>query len=377
MSVVSQMCLEDMGALFLGPSSLMADPFGPLLDEDEESALSEGSSSPLSSSYAESSSSLSPLSPSRPASVGCKSELLSLSWPPALLTAQMEPEQSKGDAFSGMDWMTEKLDLNDFDLDSLIGSCDSDEPPSSPEELLACLDADMDLDLDSLPFGSSELGLPLPPLPLDLPLPDPTEGPQEPVEIKSEPPSPARSPDPTFTLELGSEVSVLQSAEIMLTPSHIVLLLAPKEEVIGGDPSDSDSGISVSGSPLHQPDPEPSPKPAGSSRTKPYSKPDPDAAPAVTSRVKASPGAPKVVEKKLKKMEQNKTAATRYRQKKRSEQETLNSECSELENRNRELKEKAESISREIKYLKDLMEEVRSAKNRRSKAKAQDAVSSG
>ncbi|KAI2663162.1 cyclic AMP-dependent transcription factor ATF-4-like isoform X2 [Labeo rohita] len=379
MSVVSQMCLEDMGALFLGSSSLMADPFGPLLDEDEESALSEGSSSPLSSSYAESSSSFSPLSPSCPASVGFKSELLSLSWPPAsaLLTAQSETEQSKGDAFSGMDWMTEKLDLNDFDLDSLIGSCDSEEPPSSPEELLACLDTDMDLDLDSLPFGSSELGLPLPPLPLDLPLPEAADGPQEPVEIKSEPPSPAQSPDPTYTLELGSEVSVLQSAEIMLTPSHIVLLLAPKEEAIGGDSSDSDSGISVSGSPPHRPDPEPSPKPAGSSRTKPYSKPDPDAATAVTSRVKAAPGTPKVVEKKLKKMEQNKTAATRYRQKKRAEQETLSSECSDLEKRNRELKEKAESISREIQYLKDLMEEVRSAKNRRSKAKAQDAVSSG
>ncbi|KAF4111767.1 cyclic AMP-dependent transcription factor ATF-4 isoform X1 [Onychostoma macrolepis] len=346
MSVVSQMSLEDVGALFLGPSSLMADPFGPLLDEDEESALSEGSSSPLSSSYTESSSSFSLLSPSRPASVGCKSELLSLSW----LTAQTEPEQSKaGDAFSGMDWMTEKLDLNDFDLDSLIGSCDSDEPPSSPEELLACLDTDMDLDLDSLPFGSSELGLALPPLPLDL---------QEPVEVKSEP----LSPDPTNTLELGSEVSVLQTTEIMLTPSHIVLLLAPKE-----DPSDSDSGISVSGS---DPEPEPSPKPAGSSRTKPYSRPDPDA-------VKATPGAPKVVEKKLKKMEQNKTAATRYRQKKRSEQETLNSECTDLENRNQQLREKAEAISREIRYLKDLMEEVRSAKDRRSKAKAQDAVSSG
>uniref|UniRef100_A0A8C1UQQ1 Cyclic AMP-dependent transcription factor ATF-4 n=2 Tax=cellular organisms TaxID=131567 RepID=A0A8C1UQQ1_CYPCA len=350
MSVVSQMSLEDVGALFLGPSSLMADPFGPLLDEDEESALSEGWSSPLSSS-----SSLSPLSPSRPASVGCKS----LSWPPELLTAQTEPEQSKGDAFSGMDWMTEKLDLNDFDLDSLIGSCDSDEPPSSPEELLACLDTDMDLDLDPLAFGSTELGLALT---FDLPLPE------EPVEIKSEPPS----PDPTFTLELGSEVSVLPSPDIPLTPPHVMLLLTPKEEVSGGDSSDSDSGISVSGS-----DPEPLLKPAVSSRTKPYSRPDPDAAPAVTTRVKAAPGAPKVVEKKLKKMEQNKTAATRYRQKKRTEQETLSSECAELEKRNQQLQEKAESISREIRYLKDLMEEVRSAKNRRSKAKPQDAVSSG
>ncbi|XP_026111922.1 cyclic AMP-dependent transcription factor ATF-4-like isoform X1 [Carassius auratus] len=318
--------LEDVGALFLGPSSLMADPFGPLLDDDEESALSEGWSSPLSSS--------SPLSPSRPASVGCES----LSWTPA----QTELEQSEaGDVFSGMDWMTEKLDLSDLDLDSLIGSCDSDEPPSSPEELLACLDTDMDLDLDSLPFGSSELGLALPPLTLDL---------QEPVEVKSEPASPV----PSYTLELGSEVSVIQSAELMLTPSHIVLLLTPT-----ADPSDSDSGISVSGS-----DPEPSPKHAGSSRTKPYSRPDPA-------------GAPKVVEKKLKKMEQNKTAATRYRQKKRSEQETLSSECAELEKRNQQLQERAESISREIRYLKDLMEEIQSAKNRRSKAKPQDPVSAG
>ncbi|XP_016313621.1 cyclic AMP-dependent transcription factor ATF-4 isoform X1 [Sinocyclocheilus anshuiensis] len=321
MSVVSQMSLEDVGALILGPSSLMADPFGPLLDEDEESALSEGWSSPLSSS-----SSLSPLSPSRHASVGCKSELLALSWP---------PQSKAGDVFSGMDWMTEKLDLNDFDLDSLIGSCDSDESPGSPEELLACLDTEMDLDLDSLPFGSTELDLALPPLTLDL---------QEPEEVKSEP------PDPSFTLE---------SAEIMLTPSHIVLLLTPKEEASGADPSDSDSGIL---------DPEPSPKPTGSSRTKPYSRPEPDA-------VKAVPGAPKVVEKKLKKMEQNKTAATRYRQKKRTEQETLSSECAELETRNRQLQEKAESISREIRYLKDLMEEVRASKHRRRKA--QDAVSSG
>lgn len=363
MSVVSQMCLEDVGALLLGPSSLMADPFGPLLDEDEENALSEGSSSPLSSS-----SSLSPLSPSPPASLGCKSELMLLSWLPAseLLTAQTEPEQSKGDSFSGMDWMTEKLDLNDFDLDSLIGSCDSDEPPSSPEDLLACLDTDMDLDLGSLPFCSSELGLTLP---LDLPLTEASERPPEPVEIKSEP----LSPESANTLELGSEVSVLPSPGIVLSlsPSHIVVVLTPKEEASSADDSsDSDSGISVSGSPTHRPDPAPSPNPAGSSRTKPYSRPDPDATTGVTGRVK---GAPKVVEKKLKKMEQNKTAATRYRQKKRVEQEILNSECADLEKRNRELEEKAESLSREIKYLTDLMEEVRSAKNRRSKAKVQDA----
>ncbi|XP_051562913.1 LOW QUALITY PROTEIN: cyclic AMP-dependent transcription factor ATF-4 [Myxocyprinus asiaticus] len=385
MSLMFPMCLEDVGSLLLGPSSLMADPFGPLLDDDEESALSEGSSSPLSSSYADSSS-LSPLSPCPHASVGCKSDLLSLSWLPAseLLGAQTEPEQKHGEAFSGMDWMNEKLDLSDFDLDSLIGSCDSDEPPNSPEELLACLDTEMDLDLDSLPFSSSEPVLTLPTLPLELPLSEPTTEPEKPaelesVEIKSEPPSPVPSLDSPvsspYTLELGSMLdvsvvkssTVLQSSGIMLnlSPSHILVVLTPEEEVSTGDSSDSDSGISVSGSPVHQQEPAPSPKPEGSSRTKPYSKPNPDTAPVVTGRVKTASGAPKVVEKKLKKMEQNKTAATRYRQKKRVEQESLNAECEELEKRNRELSDKADSISREIQYLKGLMEEVRSAKNRK------------
>lgn len=279
--------------------------------------------------------------------------------------------------------MTEKLDLGDFDLDSLIGSCDSDEPPSSPEDLLACLEADMDLDLNSLPFSSSELELPLP---LDLPLSESTAEPEKSqvlVEIKSEPPSPAPSPDSTpsspHTLDLGSEIDVselmksstlLQSSAIELntSPFHIIVVLTPKEEMSvssTSDLSDSDSGVSVSGSPAHRPDPAASPKPAGSSRTQPYSRPDPVAVSAVTGRLRT--GAPKVVEKKLKKMEQNKTAATRYRQKKRVEQETLNTECADMERRNQELAEKADSISREIQYLKNLMEEVRSAKHRKAK----------
>lgn len=297
-----------------------------------------------------------------------------------------------GDAFSGMDWMTEKIDLSDFDLDSLIGSCDLDEPPSSPEELLASLESQMDLDL--VPFPSASTPVPeeldLPPLPLDLPLeseihPEPVS-----VEIKSEPVSPAPAPpSPAFTLELGSEVDIsvselertvpkasadsqTPSIVLSLSPAHIVVVLTPKEElsVFNSSSDQSDSGIeSLSGSPPRVPSPSPSPKPAGASRTKPYSKPDPDAAVEVGGKVKAVSGTTKTVDKKLKKMEQNKTAATRYRQKKRVEQEKLNDECAELEQKNRGLAEKADSISREIQYLKDLIEEVRSAKNRK-KSKA-------
>lgn len=332
---------------------------------------------------------------------------------------------SAEDAFAGMDWMSEKIDLTEFDLDSLIGSCSSDESPSSPEDLLASLDSHMDLNLDSFdtaiptPHDSLELSLSLPSipsLPLELPLPGVAEAkktevaPAEEV-MKSEPPSPVPSPSPpspTYTLELGSEVDVLDAekmatsltAAIIPDPSgsiqttspivlslptsgHIVVVLANKDEpsllslpdrsIEISPPAsdcDSDSGIeSVVSSPTHPPSPPPTPSStAGSSRTKPYSKPEPTTSSspaATTSRVKSVSGAPRVVEKKLKKMEQNKTAATRYRQKKRVEQELLGTELQGLEKRNHELTEKAESISREIQYLKDLMEEVR--KHRRGK----------
>ncbi|XP_076871870.1 cyclic AMP-dependent transcription factor ATF-4 [Brachyhypopomus gauderio] len=403
MSLSSQLCVEDMGALFLGPSTLMADPFGPLLDEDEESALSEGSSSPLSfSSYSESYTSSPFSSPLAPSSLGCKvgCDVAPLPWLSEQMDAHTGADQKEGDAFSGMDWMTEKIDLSDFDLDSLIGSCDLDEPPSSPEELLASLNSQMDLEMNPLPFPSTSTShteeLDVPAHTLDLPLPD--EQPEdlemqaEPVtvDIKSEPasPPPALAPlSPAFTLEVGSEVDISElekavsktggdhqtpSLVLSLSPAHILVVLAPKEEVsilASACADQADSGVeSISGSPPHCPSPAPSPKPVGTSRTKPYSKTDSAAGPAVGGRVKTS-GAPKMVDKKLKKMEQNKTAATRYRQKKRVEQESLNVECAELENRNRELQEKADSISREIQYLKDLMEEVRSAKTRKTKTK--------
>lgn len=325
---------------------------------------------------------------------------------------------SADDAFAGMDWMSEKIDLSEFDLDSLIGSCSSDDSPSSPEDLLASLDSHMDLDLETFdttipaPPDGLELSLSLadiPPLPLELPpeATKPETAPDQEMDMKSEPPSPTPSAAPTspqaYTLELGSEVDVLdaEKAATSLPPSggvqtttpivlsiptsHIVVVLTNKDEpplVSLPDPSiktsppssdcEDDSGIeSVASSPPRLPSPPPTPSPAaGSSRTKPYSKPEPTSASssspsAKPPKVKSVSGAPKVVEKKLKKMEQNKTAATRYRQKKRVEQEHLNTEREELEKRNRELAEKAESISREIQYLKDLMEEVR--KHRRGK----------
>ena len=67
----------------------------------------------------------------------------------------------------------------------------------------------------------------------------------------------------------------------------------------------------------------------GSSRPKPY---DPPGEKMVAAKVKGEK-----LDKKLKKTEQNKTAATRYR-KKRAEQEALTGECKELEKKNEALK---------------------------------------
>ncbi|ESN98083.1 hypothetical protein HELRODRAFT_147362, partial [Helobdella robusta] len=63
-------------------------------------------------------------------------------------------------------------------------------------------------------------------------------------------------------------------------------------------------------------------------------------------------------EKKHRLKEQNKTAALKYRQKKRQEQNKFLDECSEIEEKNRQLKVRAEELQKEINYLKSLFAEI-------------------
>ncbi|XP_076987135.1 cyclic AMP-dependent transcription factor ATF-5 [Tamandua tetradactyla] len=72
-------------------------------------------------------------------------------------------------------------------------------------------------------------------------------------------------------------------------------------------------------------------------------------------------------DRKQKKRDQNKSAALRYRQRKRAEGEALEGECQGLEARNRELRERAESVEREIQYVKDLLIEVYKARSQRAR----------
>ncbi|XP_028843439.1 activating transcription factor 4b isoform X2 [Denticeps clupeoides] len=364
--MTSQFTLEDMAQLW-GPSYLTVDPMGSLLDQDEMVLPAEGVSPPLACVSTSPLSSLSP--PSSPGNPQlCDKErdaLLPLPWLAAdELTNSHVGASSVKDAFSGMEWMAERMDLSDLDLDSFLGSCEPEDPPSSPEDLVASLES-----LETLPSPESEVVL-LADAPAQVP------DVQTELEIKSEPPSPVPSPSilpppsPACTFDLCSEVDVSEKVSIVevpqvprivlsLSPTRIVLVLAPKQEegvsarTVAATPvpdfSDSDRS-SDSGSPA--------------SRTRPGPSPVPDSRPA--PELPAKPGKVKTrVEKKQRKMEQNKTAATRYRQKKRAEQEALQTECTQLEQRNRQLIEKAGSITKEIQYLKDLMDEVRQAVRRK------------
>ena len=67
-------------------------------------------------------------------------------------------------------------------------------------------------------------------------------------------------------------------------------------------------------------------------------------------------------DRKERKKIQNKTAALKYRQKKKEETKKVFTEVEILEAKNKELKNKVESITQEINYLKDLMAEVFKAK---------------
>lgn len=303
--MLSELDVEDVEALHLGPSFLTADTLGPLLDHCEDAlfGLSSLEEAPTSR----------PLSPSSPVHVHqaslseAKGSDLMLPWFGASDLLDIQCPQEEDDALLAMEWVSEKLELGELDLDSLLDS--SDDCPESPEaQLPPCPGSD-------LLSGSSLIEL------------QPLRTAEEAVKnelpliaeeaVKCEPLSPAHS------LELGSEVDLLEKT--------------------GRPQSDCDSDSGIESSPPHTPQ---------SCRSKPYSRPQADSK---LPRTKA----PKSADKKLKKMEQNKTAATRYRQKKRVEQEELNTERLQLEQRNQELKEKAQAISREIQYLQDLMEEVR------------------
>ncbi|XP_007939877.1 cyclic AMP-dependent transcription factor ATF-4 [Orycteropus afer afer] len=283
-------------------------------------------------------------------------------------------DSGKEDAFSGTDWMVQKMDLKEFDFDALLSL---DDLETMPDELLATLDDTCNI-FDPLDQETNKEPLqtvnPIGHLPESVPQTDQVA----PFTLLQPPPhSPgplASTLDHSFSLELGSEVDISEGdRKADSLPYVTVVPQCIKEE---DAPSDNDSGICMSpepylgtylGSPQHSPSTSSSggsphsllspPVLSGSARSKPYDY--------LRERVMAAKVKGEKLDKKLKKMEQNKTAATKYRQKKRAEQEALTGECKELEKKNEALKEKAESLAKEIQYLKDLIEEVRKARGKK------------
>ncbi|XP_004675701.1 PREDICTED: cyclic AMP-dependent transcription factor ATF-4 [Condylura cristata] len=274
----------------------------------------------------------------------------------------------KEDAFSGTDWMVEKMDLKEFDFDALLHI---DDLETMPDELLATLDDTCDL-FDPLVQESDkeppQIVNPIGHLPESLPQTDQVAPFTFLQPFPLSPGALSSTPDHSFSLELGSEVDISEGDR--KPDSTVYVAMVPPSIKEEDAPSDNDSGICMSpeypGSPQHSPPTSrSSPNRSGASlgvlcgpaRPKPY---DPPGEKIVAAKVKGEK-----LDKKLKKMEQNKTAATRYRQKKRAEQEALTGECKELEKKNEALKERAESLAKEIQYLKDLMEEVRKARGKK------------
>ncbi|XP_008281783.1 cyclic AMP-dependent transcription factor ATF-4-like [Stegastes partitus] len=409
--VPSSPMADAMDSLFYHPDKEKQQERGGTLLEGDTSPGSPHPFSPLSSSTSPAPFYSPPSSPPtillNGDKVGTESNLFSLPWldhPVQQRCSQMLFGDGEGkNALSDLDWMAERMDLSEFDLGSLISSCSpAEESPGSPEDLLASLNCPMELDCLTLPTLTTPLlsSLPsnclssIPPPLLPTVCSDPSIStvevpssalrvlePKEELEIKSEPASPDSSSPvvdfpsfPAFTLDLGSEVDVSESEAkpvmtavvpqvpklvLSLSPTRIVLVLTPKKD-------DRMTSEVIHCSPPASP-PQKSPR----SRSYPVQKykSNPPSIRATNFKVKTfqdAGGTERVSkvprqEKKQKKMEQNKTAAVRYRQKKRAEQDALTSECALLERRNMELTEKAVSMAREIEYLKELMEEVRSA----------------
>ncbi|XP_075224217.1 bZIP transcription factor crc isoform X2 [Lycorma delicatula] len=115
------------------------------------------------------------------------------------------------------------------------------------------------------------------------------------------------------------------------------------EDSTADSPASSDSGYD---DPDWTPEPIVSENPKQGKRrrlTKPYSRAPPE-------------------EKRQRKKEQNKNAATRYRLKKKAEIEEILGEERELQDKNEKLKTDLSELAREIKYLKNLMRDVFKAK---------------
>jgi len=137
-------------------------------------------------------------------------------------------------------------------------------------------------------------------------------------------------------------------------------LTSPEALASPASSSDMSSIWSTPSSPYSVPGTDYESSPASNAdRPKPYSRPAETVPTPGSSR---STGRRTLSDRKERKKLQNKNAATRYRQKKKEENNLIDSEIQQLERKNRELREKEDQMKREIEYLKRLMSDVYKAR---------------
>ncbi|XP_030053589.1 cyclic AMP-dependent transcription factor ATF-5 [Microcaecilia unicolor] len=256
-----------------------------------------------------------------------------------------EPGSLAGDGFT--DWMTERVDFSSY-VPVAMDSSLSAPPAPDLETMATLLKKELEQMEDYFLEDTLSPGLPLPPDQVA-----PSTPPSQEAHFHFTVPEPAlggrlgefQTFVPDAVSSASASLETLDSGGLELLNLYCdVPREYPREDL-------QNLGISNVSDPPAQS--------KRGSRPTPYERP--------TNVTLGGPAAPpqQKSDRKQKKRDQNKTAALRYRQRKRAEYDALDEECQNLEVRNRELKEKSDSIEREIQYVKDLLIEVYKARSQR------------
>merc|ERR1719147_359241 len=142
---------------------------------------------------------------------------------------------------------------------------------------------------------------------------------------------------------------------------NVVIVIAPS--------SPSESLVSISQDPIPSPRNTPSPSPGSTLDTDPEWSPSPASVSSQSgpmrprkkyarSKPPQAPTGPYPTDKKERKKAQNRTAAFRYREKMKKQEDSVEEELEALEDRNSNLREQLSEMETEFKYLKKLMMEA-------------------